>query len=182
MRHAKDYRKLGRTSSHYVATMRNLSLALLEHERITTTLPKAKELRRFAERLITFGKIGDLHRRRLAYGMLGNKVIILKKQSPKPEVFDPIKKVFGELAERYKKRGGGYTRIVRCGHRVGDGAPMAVIELIPPPGGHKPKPEKSKKEKETKQAKGKPAGDEKPKREETPKAKKASPSKRKEPK
>lgn len=116
MRHGVSGRKLGVTSSHRLAMFRNLAVALLKHEQITTTLPKAKELRPVAEKLITLGKRGGLHARRQAYADLRDDRIVAK--------------LFGALAERYKTRAGGYTRVLRAGMRHGDAANMAVIELV----------------------------------------------------
>jgi large subunit ribosomal protein L17 len=116
MRHGIAGRKLGVTSSHRIAMFRNMAHALLKHEQITTTLPKAKELRPVAEKLITLGKRGGLHARRQAYAHLRDDVIVAK--------------LFGTLAERYKARAGGYTRVLKAGVRYGDAASMAVIELV----------------------------------------------------
>lgn len=116
MRHRKSYRKLNRTTSHRRALLSNMAASLLIHEQITTTVAKAKNLRPFAERLITLGKRGDLHARRLAMARL---------YSPQA-----VQALFGVLAARYRERPGGFTRIVACGHRRGDQAPMAVIELV----------------------------------------------------
>jgi large subunit ribosomal protein L17 len=116
MRHGIAGRKLNVTSTHRLAMFRNMAVALLKHEQITTTLPKAKELRPVAERLITLGKRGGLHARRLAYAQLRDDVIVTK--------------LFGELADRYKVRAGGYTRVLKAGMRYGDAANMAVIELV----------------------------------------------------
>lgn len=116
MRHRMAGRKLGVTSSHRAAMFRNMAVALIKHEQITTTLPKAKELRPVVEKLITLGKRGDLHARRQAYAMLRDEVI--------------VKKLFSAIAERYKGRTGGYSRVMRAGVRYGDAADMAVIELI----------------------------------------------------
>nr|WP_298794073.1 50S ribosomal protein L17 [uncultured Acetobacter sp.] len=116
MRHRMAGRKLGVTSSHRAAMFRNMAVALIKHEQITTTLPKAKELRPVVEKLITLGKRGDLHARRQAYAMLRDDVI--------------VKKLFSAIAERYKGRSGGYARVMRAGMRYGDAADMAVIELI----------------------------------------------------
>ena len=116
MRHGVSGRKLGVTSSHRQAMFRNMAHALLKHEQIVTTLPKAKELRPVAEKLITLAKRGDLHARRLAHAQLRDDVLITK--------------LFGPLAERYKARGGGYTRVLKAGMRTGDMATMAVIELV----------------------------------------------------
>ncbi len=116
MRHGMAGRKLGVTSSHRLAMFRNMAHALLKHEQITTTLPKAKELRPVTEKLITLGKRGGLHARRQAYAHLRDDVIVAK--------------LFTTLAERYKDRAGGYTRVLRAGIRYGDAASMAVIELV----------------------------------------------------
>ena len=116
MRHGVAGRKLGVTTAHRFAMFRNLAHALLKHEQITTTLPKAKELRPVAEKLITLGKRGGLHARRLAYAELRDDAIVTK--------------LFGPLAERYKSRSGGYTRVLKAGVRHGDAADMAVIELV----------------------------------------------------
>jgi large subunit ribosomal protein L17 len=116
MRHGVAGRKLGVTSTHRLAMFRNLAAALIKHEQITTTLPKAKELRPVAERLITLGKKGGLANRRLAISRLQDDKMVAK--------------LFGPLADRYKERQGGYTRVLRAGVRYGDAAPMAVIELI----------------------------------------------------
>jgi large subunit ribosomal protein L17 len=116
MRHGVAGRKLGVTSSHRQAMFRNMAVALIKHEQITTTLPKAKELRPVAEKLITLGKRGGLHARRLAYAQLRDDVI--------------VSKLFGALAERYRARAGGYCRVLRAGVRYGDAASMALIELV----------------------------------------------------
>jgi len=109
-------RKLGVTSTHRQAMFRNMAVALLKHEQITTTLPKAKELRPVAEKLITLGKRGGLHARRQAYAELRDDVIVTK--------------LFSTLADRYKARPGGYCRVLKAGIRYGDAADMAVIELV----------------------------------------------------
>jgi large subunit ribosomal protein L17 len=116
MRHLKAGRKFGRTSAHRKALFRNLVGALIQRERISTTLAKAKELRGKVEKTITLGKRGTLHARRQAFKLVPAK--------------DAVQKVFGPLAERYANRPGGYTRIIRIGHRKGDDAPMAFIELV----------------------------------------------------
>jgi len=116
MRHGKAHAKLGRTSSHRRAMFANMACSLIEHEQIRTTLPKAKALRPFVERLVTLGKRGDLHARRLAVSRIRQ-----------PEA---VGKLFAKLAPRYQERPGGYTRIVRAGFRHGDNAPMAVIEFV----------------------------------------------------
>ena len=129
MRHLKAGRKLGRTSAHRKALFRNLVGALILRERISTTLAKAKELRGKVEKTITLGKKGTLHARRQAF-----------KLAPQKET---VQKVFGPLAERYAKRPGGYTRIIKIGPRKGDNAPMAFIELVDREG-DAPAQEKSK--------------------------------------
>ncbi len=116
MRHRKSGRKLNRTSSHRKALFMNMAQALIKHEQITTTLPKAKELRPVVEKLITLGKKGGLANRRLAIARLQDKGL--------------VEKLFSELAERYKERPGGYARVLKAGFRRGDAAPMAVIELV----------------------------------------------------
>ncbi|MDE0795536.1 MAG: 50S ribosomal protein L17 [Alphaproteobacteria bacterium] len=117
MRHRMAGRKLNRTSSHRKALFSNMAVALIKHEQIKTTLPKAKELRGVVDRLITLGKRGDLHARRIAISRLqGDKKL--------------ADKLFSVLGERYKDRPGGYTRVIRAGFRYGDSAPMAVIELV----------------------------------------------------
>jgi large subunit ribosomal protein L17 len=116
MRHGHGYRKLNRTHEHRKAMFSNMAASLIEHEQIKTTLPKAKELRRIAEKLITLGKRGDLHARRLAAAEL--------KQDA------PVAKLFGTLGPRYAERQGGYTRVLKAGFRYGDAAPMAIIELV----------------------------------------------------
>jgi large subunit ribosomal protein L17 len=116
MRHAVAGRKLGVTSTHRKAMFRNMAVALLKHEQITTTLPKAKELRPVVEKLITLGKRGGLHARRQAFAQLRDDVIVAK--------------LLGPLAERYRERPGGYCRVLKAGVRYGDAADMAVIELV----------------------------------------------------
>jgi large subunit ribosomal protein L17 len=116
MRHGVSGRKLSVTTSHRFAMFRNMAVALLKHEQITTTLPKAKELRPVAEKLITLGKRGGLHARRQAYAQLRDEKIVAK--------------LFDALATRYKTRSGGYTRVLKAGMRYGDAADMAVIELV----------------------------------------------------
>lgn len=119
MRHLKQGRKLGRTSAHRKALLRNLATALFEHERITTTEPKAKELRRVADKLITLGKRGDLHARRQALQVVRST--------------DIVRKLFDDIAPRFAERKGGYTRVLRLGYRAGDAAAMAIIELVDSP-------------------------------------------------
>jgi len=116
MRHGVAGRKLGVTSTHRLAMFRNMAVALIKHEQITTTLPKAKELRPVAEKLITLGKRGDLHARRQAISQLQDTKIVAK--------------LFETLATRYKDRSGGYTRVLKAGIRYGDAADMAVIEFV----------------------------------------------------
>ncbi len=116
MRHGVAGRKLGVTSTHRFAMFRNMANALIKHEQITTTLPKAKELRPVAEKLITLGKRGGLHARRQAYAQLRDDVMVAK--------------LFSTLAERYKARPGGYCRVMKAGIRYGDAASMAVIEFV----------------------------------------------------
>ncbi len=116
MRHQKSGRKLNRTSSHREAMFRNMAASLVKHELIRTTLPKAKELRRVAEPLITLSKIDGVANRRLAFARLRDK--------------EAVGKLFVELGPRYKERPGGYLRILKCGFRAGDNAPMAYVELV----------------------------------------------------
>lgn len=116
MRHGHGYRRLNRTSSHRRAMFANMAVSLLTHEQIKTTLPKAKELRRVADKMITLGKKGTLHSRRQAASFLRDDAVVLK--------------LFTILAERYQDRPGGYTRVLKAGFRYGDSAPMAVIELL----------------------------------------------------
>ncbi|MFZ0106017.1 MAG: 50S ribosomal protein L17 [Thiobacillus sp.] len=119
MRHRQSNRKLNRTTSHRLAMFRNMSNSLLKHEVIKTTLPKAKELRRFVEPLITLGKEPTLANHRLAFDRLRDREMVVK--------------LFGELGPRYKTRPGGYLRILKYGFRVGDNAPMALVELVDRP-------------------------------------------------
>ena len=116
MRHGVSGRKLSMTSTHRVAMLRNMATSLIKHEQITTTLPKAKELRPYVERIITLGKRGDLHARRQAYAQIRDEKV--------------VDKLFTTIAERYKARNGGYTRVLKAGMRYGDAASMAVIELV----------------------------------------------------
>ncbi len=116
MRHRLSGRRLNRTSSHRKAMFANMAVALIKHEQIKTTLPKAKDLRRVVDRLVTLGKRGDLHARRQALATLKDTKITAK--------------LFDELAERYKERSGGYTRVLKAGNRYGDMAPMGIIELV----------------------------------------------------
>ncbi|MDY0005289.1 MAG: 50S ribosomal protein L17 [Spongiibacteraceae bacterium] len=119
MRHRNSGRRLNRNSSHRKAMFRNMTESLLEHELIKTTLPKAKELRRYAEPLITLGKKDSVANRRLAFDRLRNKAV--------------VGKLFTELGPRYEARPGGYLRILKCGFRAGDNAPMAYVELVDRP-------------------------------------------------
>jgi len=116
MRHRKAGRKLGRTSSHRDAMLRNMVTSLLDQERIVTTVPKAKEARRLAEQMITLGKRGDLHARRQAMAYIRSE--------------NTVAKLFSQLSSQYADRQGGYTRIIRTGKRIGDAADMAIIELV----------------------------------------------------
>lgn len=116
MRHRKAGRKLGRTSAHRSAMLRNMVTSLFEHERIVTTVPKAKEARRVADKMITLAKRGDLHARRQALSYIRSK--------------DVVAKLFDEIQTQYTDRNGGYTRIIRTGTRNGDAAPMAILELV----------------------------------------------------
>ena len=116
MRHKQSGRKLNRNSSHRKAMYRNMAISLVHHEMIKTTVPKAKELRRVAEPLITMAKNDSVSRRRIAYSRLRDR--------------DAVTKLFNELGPRYKTRPGGYMRIIKCGYRPGDKAPMAYVELI----------------------------------------------------
>ncbi len=171
MRHLKAGRKFGRTSAHRKALFRNLVQALIQRERISTTLAKAKELRGKVEKTITLGKKGTLHARRQAF-----------KLAPAKEA---VQKVFGPLAERYANRPGGYTRIIRIGHRRGDDAPMAFIELVDRDGEAKaPSKGITAPEKEAKKTKPKVTEKKKaePKaKESAPKAKESAPKKTKAP-
>jgi len=119
MRHQKSGRILGRTSSHRKAMFRNMAASLFRYEQIRTTVPKAKELRRVAEPLITLAKTSNLANRRLAMSRLGDR--------------NAVTKLFDDLGPRFKDRAGGYTRILRCGHRAGDSAPMAYVQLLDKP-------------------------------------------------
>jgi large subunit ribosomal protein L17 len=120
MRHRNGLRKLNRTSSHRLAMFRNMAVSLLQHEMIKTTLPKAKEIRRVVEKIITVAKNNDsVHGRRLAFDRLRDR--------------DTVVKLFAEIAPRFAQRNGGYTRIYKFGFRVGDNAPMALIELVDRP-------------------------------------------------
>jgi len=145
MRHLNLGRKLNRTSAHRKALFKNMALSLLRHERIKTTDPKAKELRRIADRLVTLGKKGDLAARRRAFSFL--------------QSHDAVKRLFDEIAPRFKERNGGYTRVIKFGHRRGDAAMLAIIEFT---GGEEQAKSKKPKKRERKQeapalASGKPA-------------------------
>jgi len=122
MRHRNSGRQLSRNSSHRSAMLKNMAVSLLQHEIIQTTVPKAKELRRVAEPLITMAKSDSVHRRRLAFSRLRDR--------------DTVTKLFNELGPRYRDRPGGYLRILKSGYRPGDNAPMAYVELV-----HRPEPE-----------------------------------------
>ena len=119
MRHGHGLRKLNRTSEHRLAMLRNMMVSLLQHEVIKTTVPKAKELRRVVEPMITLAKVATVANRRLAFDRLRDR--------------DIVTKLFNELGPRYQARPGGYTRILKMGYRVGDNAPMALVELIDRP-------------------------------------------------
>jgi len=119
MRHRKSGRQLNRNSSHRRAMFRNMAVSLMQHEMIKTTLPKAKELRRVAEPLITMAKTDSVAKRRLAFSRLRDR--------------DIVSKLFNELGPRYRERSGGYLRILKCGYRTGDKAPMAIVELMDRP-------------------------------------------------
>ncbi len=119
MRHRNGLRKLNRTSSHRLAMLRNMTVSLLRHEAIKTTLPKAKELRRVVEPMITLGRNPTLANKRLAFDRLRDREIVVK--------------LFAEIGPRYATRPGGYLRILKCGFRVGDNAPMAFVELVDRP-------------------------------------------------
>jgi len=116
MYHGKAGKKLGRTSSHKEAMLRNMVTSVIKHERIRTTDAKAKELRKLAEKMITLGKKGSLHARRQALAVIRDK--------------ETVGKLFGEMTERYRNRAGGYTRIVKAGYRYGDNAPVSILEFI----------------------------------------------------
>lgn len=117
MYHGKAGRKLGRTSSHREAMLRNMVTSVIKHERIRTTDTRAKELKKMAEKMVTLGKKGSLHARRQALAVVRDK--------------ETVGKLFGELTERYRNRAGGYTRIVKVGYRYGDNAPVSILEFIP---------------------------------------------------
>ncbi|MGO8970036.1 MAG: 50S ribosomal protein L17 [Myxococcaceae bacterium] len=152
MRHRVGHRKLQKTTSHRLAMLDNMVTSLLEHEAIRTTLPRAKEARRLAERVITLGKRGGLSNVRLAERQIRSRAV--------------LQKVFGELKDRYADRPGGYTRIIRLGFRTGDAAQLALLELVDRPAAAEPKPEEK--------AETKPKSDAKPKVEAKGKAKAAA--------
>ena len=116
MRHGDAHRKLGRTTSHRTAMFANMAASLIKHEQIVTTLPKAKELRPFVEKLVTLAKKGDLHARRIAISRVRD--------------VEQVGKLFGTLGPRYAERRGGYIRVLKAGYRYGDNAPLAVIEFV----------------------------------------------------
>ena len=116
MRHGSAHRKLGRTTAHRTAMFANMAASLIKHEQIITTLPKAKELRPFVEKLVTLAKKGDLHARRIAISRVRDR--------------DQVGKLFDTLGPRYKGRNGGYIRVLKAGFRYGDNAPVAVIEFV----------------------------------------------------
>jgi len=116
MRHKYSGRKLNRTSSHRTAMFKNMMASLIEHEEIKTTLPKAKELRGFVERLITISKIDTVAKRRIVFSRVRSK--------------EAVSKLFNDLGPRFKERPGGYLRILKCGYRAGDKAPMAIVQLV----------------------------------------------------
>ena len=116
MRHKYSGRKLNRTSSHRTAMFKNMMASLIEHEEIKTTVPKAKELRGFVERLITISKVDTVAKRRIVFSRIRSK--------------DAVAKLFNDLGPRFQKRPGGYLRILKCGYRPGDNAPMAIVQLV----------------------------------------------------
>ncbi len=153
MRHRVAFRKLNRTTSHRLAMLGNMVSSLLEHEAIRTTLPKAKEARRVAERIITLGKRGGLSNVRLAARTIHNKTL--------------LSKVFGDLKDRYAERPGGYTRIIRLGYRPGDSAEVALLELVDRPAAEE-KPEKTEKAEKKPKAERTPEPEEKKAKGEAP--------------
>jgi large subunit ribosomal protein L17 len=132
MEHKVGHRKLQRTTAHRLAMLKNMVTSLIEHERITTSIPRAKEARKMAEKVITLGKKGGVHNVRLASKTVKNRVL--------------LQKLFGELKDRYAKRNGGYTRILRTGFRRGDATEMAILELVdrPEKAAEEPKAEEKK--------------------------------------
>ena len=157
MRHRLKGRKLSKTSQHRRAMFANMAASLVKHEQIKTTLPKAKELRRYVDKLITLGKKGGLANRRLAISRMRDET--------------QVQKLFDVLSERYKERNGGYTRVLKAGFRYGDAAPMAIIELVDR--------DRSAKGKDSGPVMGDEAEAETPVAEEKPAAKKAAPKKKK---
>lgn len=157
MRHRLKGRKLSKTSQHRRAMFANMAASLVKHEQIKTTLPKAKELRRYVDKLITLGKKGGLANRRLAISRMRDET--------------QVQKLFDVLSERYKERNGGYTRVLKAGFRYGDAAPMAIIELVDR--------DRSAKGKDSGPVMGDEAEAEAPVAEEKPAAKKAAPKKKK---
>ncbi len=157
MRHKNTHRKFGREAQHRMAMLRNQVSSLIEHERITTTDMKAKEVRRIAEKVITLGKRGDVHARRIAFKTVRSR--------------DLIAKLFGPIAERFRTRPGGYTRILKLGQRVGDAAPVSILELLPGEGGSTAKTEPTPKADKPKKAKAEKAEKAPPKAKKTAKAK-----------
>ena len=143
MRHSKAGRRLGRTTSHRVAMFRNMVTSFLDHEKITTTDAKAKELRSIAEKMITLGKKGDLHAMRQAAAYIRDKKVVTK--------------LFATIAPRYQERSGGYTRIVKLGLRPGDNASLSMIELVEGPVEKKAPPKAAPRKSSVKQAPGKEA-------------------------
>lgn len=147
MRHAKRGGKLSRTSAHRLAMLRNMVTSLIDHERIETTDAKAKELRRVADRMITLGKRGDLHARRQALSVIRNR--------------ETTAKLFDVLAERFRERPGGYTRVLKTRRRHGDAAPMSIVELVEPMEAPAPEKKATKKKASKKKASAKKASEEK---------------------
>ena len=165
MRHRVQGRRLSRTLSHRKAMFANMASSLIIHDRIETTLPKAKEIRRLADKMVTLGKKGTVAARRRAIQLIRNK--------------KAVSKAFAELAVRFEGRSGGYTRIMKLGNRHGDSAPMAIIEYIPSEGqAHAPK-EKKAKAKKAPEKKAKPAGESKKEEKKAKPAKKAAAKKAK---
>jgi large subunit ribosomal protein L17 len=157
LRHRRRRGKLARPSAHRSALLRNLVTSLLDHEQIETTDPRAKELKRVADRMITLGKRGDLHARRQASSVIRDRAVVTK--------------LFGDLAERYAKRPGGYTRVLKSRVRVGDAAPLSIIELVDrAPAGAPAKPEPEKKKPAEKKARAKKAPEKSEKAAAKPKA------------
>ena len=174
MRHLRKSRRFGRSPSHRRAMFNNMVTSLFLHERILTTLDKAKELRRLAEKLVTLGKRGDLAARRLAAMRLQTQGRREGKRTISEET--ALRRLFETIAPRFADRPGGYTRIIRTGRRLGDNAPMAFIELLPEERKAAPKDKKDKKGKKPAKKGGKPAAKAKTAKKKAP-AKKASPKK-----